>query len=47
MEIFMGKKILYIWEQGTSAEIEGHVGELKKIVSDVQLENLDRLEIGK
>lgn len=47
MEIFSGKKILYIWETATAYEIEGHVGELKKIALNVQLENLERIEMGK
>lgn len=47
MEIFSGKKILYIWETATANEIEGHVGELKKIALNVQLENLERIEMGK
>lgn len=47
MDIFSGKKILYIWETATANQIEGQVGELKKIAVDVQLENLERLSIGK
>lgn len=47
MDIFSGKKVLYVWETATSNQIEGHVEELKKIAANLQLENLERLEIGK
>lgn len=47
MDIFSGKRILYIWETATANQIEAQVAELKKIAADVQLENLERLEIGK